>query len=101
MYLIHILLPVADNQGKPFPDNLLQDIQSELVERFGGLTAHTRSPAAGIWKRNGAKQKDDIVIIEIMAGSLDAEWWRQFRQSLEKRLEQEEIIIRAQETRKI
>lgn len=101
MYLIHILLPVADNEGKPFPNELLQDIQSELVERFGGLTAHTRSPAAGIWKHDGGKQRDDIIIIEIMYSSLDEDWWQQFRESLERRLNQEEIIIRAQETRKL
>ena len=34
MYFIHILLPVADNEGEPFPDKVLQDIQSELVERI-------------------------------------------------------------------
>jgi len=101
MFLIHILLPVADNHGRPFTDELLQDIQGELVEQFSGLTAHTRSPAAGVWKHGGVKQRDDIVIVEIMTTKLDGEWWHKFRQSLEKRLEQEEIVIRAQEIRKL
>jgi hypothetical protein len=101
MYLVHILLPISDKRGVPFPKELLQNIQSELVQRFGGLTAHARAPAKGLWKNEGGNEKDDIVIIEIMTPTLDENWWSQFRRTLEKRLEQEEVIIRAQETRKL
>jgi hypothetical protein len=101
MYLIHILLPTSDNQGVAFPADTLQRIQAELVERFGGLTAHSRAPAAGIWKRDGANENDDIVTIEIMTPELDERWWGQFRLTLENRLRQQEIVIRAQEIRKL
>ena len=100
-YLIQILLPFSDNHGVPFPNDLLRNIQGELVDRFGGLTAHTRAPAAGIWKSEGESEKDDIVIIEVMAPSLDENWWRQFRRSLEVQLRQKEIVIRAHEIRRL
>jgi len=100
-YLIHILLPITDNQGNPFPNDLLRNIQCELVDRFGGLTAHTRAPAAGIWKREGESERDDIVIVEVMAPSLDENWWQQFRRSLEVRLRQKEIVIRAHEIKRL
>jgi hypothetical protein len=53
MHLIQILLPLADNAGHPFPDDVLQAIQTELSERFGGLTAYNRAPARGVWTEGG------------------------------------------------
>jgi hypothetical protein len=86
MFLVYVLLPISDNRGVPFPKDVLRNIQTELVEWFGGLTAHTRTPADGIWKNDGEHEKDDIVIIEIMAPSLDEVWWQRFRRTLEERL---------------
>ena len=99
MYLVQILLPLADNAGKPFPEKTLREIQSELVERFGGLTAHTRAPAKGVWTGGGGELKDDIVIVEVMTDTLDELWWRKFRKRLEDLLRQEKVVIRAQEMR--
>jgi hypothetical protein len=39
MYLVQILLPVYDNDGRPFPASSYADVRRELTERFGGLTA--------------------------------------------------------------
>jgi hypothetical protein len=96
MHLIQILLPLADNDGMPFPEALLRGIQAELAQRFGGVTAFSRAPAKGIWQQGGARQQDDIVIVEVMTEELDAGWWRQFRARLEKDLRQEAVIVRQQ-----
>lgn len=66
MYLVQLLLPLADKQGNAFPDEVLRWIQVELCERFGGLTAYTRAPAKGIWTQKGGQQKEDIVIVEVI-----------------------------------
>jgi hypothetical protein len=99
MHLIQILLPLADNAGHPFPRDVLQAIQTELSQRFGGLTAYSRAPAKGVWTQSGGQQEDDIIIVEVMAETLDERWWRDFRRRLEERLGQEELVIRAQEMR--
>jgi hypothetical protein len=96
MHLIQILLPLADNDGRPFPDALLRGIQAELSEKFGGLTAFTRVPAKGIWEHAGGRRQDDIVIVEVMTGELDRDWWSAFRGRLERLLRQEALIVRAQ-----
>jgi hypothetical protein len=96
MQLIQILLPLADNDGAPFPETLLRTLQAELIARFGGLTAFSRAPAKGIWNRDGEKQRDDIVIVEVMADTLDHGWWRDFRRRWENSLRQEVLVIRAQ-----
>jgi hypothetical protein len=97
MQLIQILLPLADNDGMPFPETLLRTLQGELMARFGGLTAFSRAPAKGIWRQGGEKQQDDIVIVEVMADTLDHGWWRDFRRRWEKILRQELLVIRAQD----
>jgi hypothetical protein len=97
MHLIHVLLPLADNEGKPLPGTLFRTVAEELAEKFGGLTAHTRAPAEGLWKDGSSgTDKDDIVIYEVMAEELDEGWWKTYRGRLEKRFEQEKVVVRAQ-----
>lgn len=96
MQLIQILLPLADNDGVPFPPSLLRDIQQELADRFGGCTAFSRAPARGIWNQDGGQQHDDIVIVEVMSETLDHAWWRDFRSRWERNLGQDCLLIRAQ-----
>ena len=100
MYLIHILLPLRDNDGKPLSRELFSAVAAELTERFGGLTAHTRAPAEGLWKDDSAgADRDEIVIYEVMTDDLDEKWWRNYRHGLETRFRQEQVIVRAQEIR--
>ncbi len=100
MYLVHILLPLNDNHGRQHPKALFRAVAAELTERFGGLTAHTRAPAEGLWKEGAAgTSRDEIVIYEVMAEGLDEAWWRQYRRGLEERFRQEQVVVRAQEVR--
>jgi hypothetical protein len=96
MHVIEILLPLRDNEGKPFPRADLDRVRHELTDRFGGVTAHLRAPAAGAWKDDeGDVERDDVVIVEVMAEELDRAWWTGYRRELESRFRQDEILIRA------
>jgi hypothetical protein len=98
MHLIAILLPLSDNDGKPFAAGMHGQVRDELVEHFGGVTAFTRSPAEGLWKTGGeGAGRDDIIIFEVMADWLDRSWWRGYRTELERRFRQEEVVVRAAE----
>ncbi|MGZ8286476.1 MAG: hypothetical protein ACXW27_16555 [Allosphingosinicella sp.] len=98
MHLIEILLPLSDNEGKPFAADFHSAVRDELVEHFGGCTAFTRSPAEGLWKAGGGEpDRDDIVILEVMSDWLDRGWWRGYRTELERRFRQDEIVVRARE----
>jgi hypothetical protein len=99
MYLVQLLLPLADNAGNPFPTDILKGIQTELSQRFGGLTAYSRAPAKGVWGQGGDQQEDDIIVVDVMAQTLEEMWWREFRQRIEDLLKQEKIVIRAVEMR--
>lgn len=96
MQLFQILLPVYDNDGKPLPQELFAAVADELTARFGGATAYSRAPAEGTWKSGGKTHRDDIVVVEVMTDTPETEWWRSYRQELERRFRQEHIVIRMQ-----
>ena len=96
MHLIEILLPLKDNYGKEFPESHFDFVKRSLTDRFGGLTAFTRSPAAGFWQdKSGSTKAEDVIVLEVMSATLEAEWWQAFREDIEVRFAQEEIVIRA------
>jgi hypothetical protein len=97
MHLIQLLLPLADNEGRPFDATVLAALRRDLAERFGGLTAYTRAPAEGVWAHDGKRDRDDIVVVEVMTENLDRGWWKGLRLRLERDLRQQSILIRCHE----
>ena len=97
MHLIQILLPLYDNNGNHFSEELFGKVRRELTERFGGLTAFTRAPAQGLWQDEGKTKRDDIVVFEVMTQEVDAAWWRAYRRALEQEFRQDNIVLSAQE----
>jgi hypothetical protein len=97
MHLIQILLPVYDNEGQHFGEELYAAVRDALSARFGGLTAFTRAPAQGLWTSEGETTHDDIVVFEVMAKEVDATWWSNYRKELERAFRQDTIVIRAQD----
>ena len=100
MHLLQILLPVRDNDGRPFPPSHYHQVGKELAQEFHGLTAYTRAPAEGLWEDSeNTIEKDDIVIFEVMLYELDEAWWRNYKISLQALFSQDEIVIRLQDIR--
>lgn len=95
MYLVEMLLPMRDNEGRPFAPEIFQSLRNELIERYGGVTAFTRAPAEGETKAGNDIVHDDIVVLEVMTHEIDREWWRQYRERLERAFEQDEVVVRA------
>jgi hypothetical protein len=94
-YLVQILLPVYDNLGNRFALEVYHRVRLELTHRFGGLTAHTRAPAEGLWGNGSEVKRDDIVVLEVMVQELDRQWWQKYRGELEKVFRQDQIVLRA------
>ena len=97
MKLVQILLPVRDNHGRRFKRAVFEEVHEELVKRFGGLTAYSRSPARGLWKSGAATHLDDIVVLEVMTPRINRAWWKKYHRTLERTFRQDEIILRIQE----
>ncbi|WP_131781688.1 hypothetical protein [Legionella gresilensis] len=95
MQLIELFLPVYDNKKKKFSEKLFKQTYDELIKEFGGLTAYTRAPMQGFWQKEDDKiVVDELIIFEIMDDHFSFDWWHNYRISLEKRFQQEQLIIR-------
>ena len=68
MHLIQILLPRADNTGKPFGRDMFEDVKQELASRFEGVTAYLQAPVEGL---------AGVLMIarHALGGSLDVQAW--------------------------
>jgi hypothetical protein len=96
MHLIQLFLPLYANAGSAFPKALYDTVRGELTERFGGVTAFLRSPAAGAWEDDrGTVRRDDVVLLEVMADHVDHGWWAAYREDLQARFAQDEVLVRA------
>lgn len=96
MYLVQILLPLHDNDGRAFERERFAAVRSELGERFGGVTAYQRAPAQGMWQEgDGRLAQDDVVVHEVMVEELDRSWWAAYRERLRREFRQEELVVRA------
>jgi hypothetical protein len=99
MKLVQIFLPRYDNEGKRILPGVFAQERLRLVERFGGMTAHTQAPAIGLWKDGSKTKRDDIVIFEVMVRRVDRKWWMDYRHKLQKRFRQKEVLVRAQDVK--
>lgn len=98
MKLVQLLLPLYDQSGNAFDSSFYEQVKKELTARFGGLTAYTRSPATGTWKKEGeGVVKDDIYVYEVMTEWIDTEYWKTYKSKLLQTFEQDELIIRVSE----
>lgn len=101
-HLIQILLPRYDSMGNAFEPSRFETIKRELAEQFGGVTAYLRASAQGLWQADsGELVSDELAVFEIMAEEIDTAWWSQYREELERRFDQDEIVIRASSIRRL
>ena len=99
MKLIQLFLPVYDQHGQAFPKAYFDQARSELTGRFGGVTAFLRSPAVGAWQDpSGEVCRDDVYLYEVLADTLDRDWWQAYRARLERQFSQDVILVRVTDT---
>ncbi len=95
-WLVTLLLPLYDNDGARFRREMFAAVRGELLDRFGGVTAHLQTPAEGMWEDDdGRRRRDEVITIEVMTAALDRQWWQGYRQQLEQRFHQDAVLVRA------
>ena len=99
--LVQILLPVYGKNGGRLPRTRFEITRKELIAKFGGLTSYARAPAKGFWRKSRTTERDDIVVFEVMTARVAVDWWRRYRKRLERRFEQDEVIVRSLSYRKL
>jgi hypothetical protein len=100
-HLVQILLPKETGSGHPIGKDWFDGFLKGLTEKFGGATSFLRAPGQGLWQRGSGTEKDSIAVVEVMAEEIDCAYWQSLRERLKRELSQEEIVIRAQEIRRL
>ncbi|MFN2579204.1 MAG: hypothetical protein ABR607_16145 [Pyrinomonadaceae bacterium] len=102
MHLIQILLPLSDPQKQKFPHDYFEKVREDLAKRFGGVTAFVRSPAVGLWKESDEEiSRDDVLLFEVITDRLDNDWWTSYREQLQEKFQQDEVLIWASNITKL
>ncbi len=93
--LFEIFVPLHNQDGKSFPDSHFDKLRDLLLDKFGGVTVYHRSPVKGIWHgHNDSAEEDKLIIFEVMTVTAEKEFWNTLKSDLEKRFQQDEILIR-------
>jgi hypothetical protein len=93
-HLVQLFLPVGHGGDATATVDALSAVRGELVEKFGGVTAHLRAPADGLWLDDGSIERDDVVIVELVVVTFDRAWWTSYKTTLEARFCQKSIHVR-------
>jgi hypothetical protein len=97
-----LYLPLTDNDGRAFPDEVFRDVQRRLLARFRGLTALEREfPLQGIWQGATRLYLDQVIVMTALdfrrQGS--TRFMAQLKQHLLRGFKQLEILITEQPLR--
>lgn len=93
--LFQILLPLFNRDGEPIAVEYYKDLRAELTQHFGGLTTYSRAPATGVWKDpNDDLAVDKIIVYEVISDERNLKYWKNLKNALEKKFDQDEILIR-------
>ena len=99
---IDIYLPLDDNEGLPIEEAKFVALQSELVNRFGGVTSTRREfPLLGLWQSETDLFQDRVVVLTVIdfRGGTELEtlrYLRRLKARLKKKFAQLDILITVQ-----
>lgn len=93
--LIQLFLPCYNNEGKPFAQSDFEEVSQTLTEKFNGLSTYLQAPVKGLWKDDQAVVKDDLLVFEVMAATVDIPFWENYKLQLKKKFKQQEIVVRS------
>ncbi|MBA2423155.1 MAG: hypothetical protein H0V61_08020 [Chitinophagales bacterium] len=71
-FLIQLLLPLNDNDGKQFPGAKYEKVKKVFIDKFGGVTIYRNTTAEGAWSDStGEVCRDYVLIFEVITSKLD------------------------------
>ena len=93
-----IYLPRKQTDGRDVSVLEIQGIKRTLAQAFGGYTQMTQR-CEGVWRLDGVTFRDEITIIRVLDNGRCNFDMSSFRKTLERKLNQEHILIVDREVR--
>lgn len=100
---IEIYLPLKYNDGRPIEGTKFEDLQHEILDRFGGVTLiQPQFPLRGLWRSKAKVFQDEIVVFNVMDFRSGKEletirYLERLKKRLKKEFAQLEILITLQD----
>ena len=91
-----IYLPLFYNDGREIEPEKFDQIERELVERFGGVTSVQRQfPLRGVWRGQQKTYLDLIMIFTVLdfSGTDVQDFFASYKEALKSRFCQEEVLV--------
>ncbi|HJN19180.1 MAG TPA: hypothetical protein QGH10_27050 [Armatimonadota bacterium] len=88
-YEIHI--PVRYNDGTAVEQHKIDQTQTELTDRFGGVTV--AGPIKGWWFDDGTVYQDDQLLFVVDTEDGDPRFWYSYADELKRRFDQHELYV--------
>jgi hypothetical protein len=89
-----LFIPLRYNDGTPVESKKFADLQSRLLEEFGGVT-YFPQPNEGVWRQGDVTYHDEIVIYRVLSSKVRTarKFLGALKGELKKSFKQEEILI--------
>ena len=97
---LEIYLPTMTNRGTPIDSSEIERIKKMLVDVFGGYT-HLDQRFKGAWRMGRVTMLDEVTIVRVLDDGTATFDLVAFKASLERRLEQKEVLIIERDVRMI
>lgn len=97
-----LYLPLADNEGRPFAEELFDSVERRLMAQLGGLTTQQREfPLQGIWQGGSRVYLDLVIVMTVLDFRREGSgrFIAQLKKDLLRAFEQLEILITEQPLR--
>lgn len=91
-----VYFPATRGDGKPVDEHELSRIKQQLTEVFDGYT-HLQSRSEGAWQVAGVTFHDEVTILRVLDSEGVGFDFPAFKKSLERRLDQESVLIVSRE----
>ena len=94
-YRFELLIPLADNSGRPFPWPKIERVSQALVQRFDGRRSQPLTPYVGLWKHRGVLYRDGLLLFTVDTPRADDSlaWMIAFKARLKRQFNQLEIYL--------
>jgi hypothetical protein len=98
-YRFELLIPAADNRGRPFPWSKIDNVSSTLLERFDGCRSQPLTPYLGMWKFRGKVYREGMLLFIVDAPRSDEslEWMLSYKERLKRHFNQIDLYLAVSE----
>jgi hypothetical protein len=94
-YRFEMLIPLADNEGHPFPWSKIERVGNTLMEQFEGCRSQPLAPHLGLWKYRDIVYREPLLLFTVDAPRSDEslDWMLAYKQRLKRQFKQVEIYL--------